>query len=303
MPEFALKWDGVKLAGTADSQTADVTYIVFDADDEPAAIAYVLANAPTTYSGIPITDMATADRLSERSWLVTVKFSTKVNDQKKEAKTAGGTEPVVGQNYEIEFSAECATETITKSLETLQVVMTAETLVNSKGETVTPTETDFKGNIQDDGEEVKGCEFPPPAHFQWTETHYIKNASVTDEYVRTLEEMLGMVNDQTFRQRDPGCVLFRKFSGKRKDTTSYAFSFTFESRRPTINETLPDPENYPHFVGVNAAGYDFLWFSRIKIVRQGEKRLTQVAVQLNVEKVAVRGDFTELGIGVAGLDP
>lgn len=302
MPSFVLKWDGVKLSGTADSQTADVSYIVFDADDEAAAIAYVLANAPTDYEGIPLTDMSTADRLSERSWVVTVKFSTKPGDQKKEAKTAGGTEPVLGENYEIEFSAECATETITKSLETLQVVMTSETLTNSKGETVTPTQTDFGGNIQDDGEEVKGCEFPPPPQFQWTETHYIKNESVNDEYVRTLEEMLGMVNDETFRQREPGCVLFRRFSGKRKDTKSYAFAFTFEFRRATVNKTLPSDE-LPHFVGVNADGYDFIWFSRMKIVRENEKRITQVAVQLNVEKVAVRGDFTELGIGVAGLDP
>lgn len=302
MPSLVLKWDGVKLSGTADSQTADVSYIVFDADDEAAAIAYVLANAPTDYEGIPLTDMSTADRLSERSWVVTVKFSTKPGDQKKEAKTAGGTEPVLGENYEIEFSAECATETITKSLETLQVVMTSETLTNSKGETVTPTETDFGGNIQDDGEEVKGCEFPPPPQFQWTETHYIKNESVTDEYVRTLEEMLGMVNDETFRLREPGCVLFRRFSGKRKDTTSYAFAFTFEFRRATVNKTLPSDE-LPHFVGVSADGYDFIWFSRMKIVRENERRITQVAVQCNVEKVAVRGDFTELGIGVAGLDP
>ncbi len=298
MPSIVLKWDGVKLAGTKDSQSADVTYIVMDADDEPEAISYALANAPTTYNSIPLTDIATADRLSESAWLVSVKFSTKLADQTKDAKTAGGAEPVVGVNYEIEFEATAGTVHLTRSLSTKQVVMITDEIGDPAA---VPTEVDFNGNINDTGDAVEGCDFPPEADFKWSETHYIKTESVNDEYIRTLEEMAGKVNDETFRNREPGCVLFRGVSGKRKDTTSYAFTFRFESKRPLVNANLPS-DDVPSFAGVNADGYDFVWFRRVPVKDENGKRIIQRAVQCNVEEVAVRGDFSELGIGVSGLD-
>lgn len=298
MPSLALKWDGVKLAGTKDSQTADVTYIILDADDEPEAISYALANAPSTYNSIPLTDIATADRLSESAWLVTVKFSTKLADQTKDAKTTGGAEPTVGVNYEVEGQITFGTIHITQSLRTKQVVMITEAIGDPAA---VPTEVDFDGNINDTGDEVQGVDFPPEPDSEWTETHFIKTESVNDDYIRTLEDMKGMVNEETFRNREPGCVLFRGVSYKRKDTTSYSFTFRFETKRPVVSENLPSDDR-PLFAGVNADGYDYIWFRRVPIKDANGKRLIQRAVQCNVEEVAVRGDFSELGIGVAGLD-
>lgn len=291
------KWDGVRLIGAKDSQVADVTYIVMDVASEVDAIQAALVEAAASYNNIPVTDLSTADRLSERSWLVNVKFSTKLSDQPKQSKETSATEePVEGVNYEIEFSAQAGTVHLTQSIRTKQVILITEKVGEPPNDAV-PTEVDFDRNINDTGDEVQGIDFPPEAQMEWSETHFLRKESVNDEYVRTLEEMCGMVNEQEFRLRPPGCVLFRGIAGKRKDTKSYAFTFKFESRRPLINATKGG------FTGINADGYDVLWVRRIPVKAANGKRIIQKAVQMNVEEVAVRGDFRELGIGVKGLDP
>lgn len=296
MPSVFPKWDGVRLTGTKDSQVADVTLIVMDVLDEPAAIQAALAYAANGWGLIPLTDMATADRLSETAWLVNVKFSTKLSDQPKESREASkNAEPQEGVNYEIEFQASAGTTHITQSIRTKQVIMITDKVGEPPNDAV-PVQVDFDRNINDTGDEVQGVDFPPEPQSAWKETHFIKTASVNDEYVRTLEEMVGLVNEQEFRNRPPGCVLFRGISGKRKDTKSYAFTFEFEARRPLINATKGP------FVGINADGYDVLWVRRIPVKASTGKRMIQKAVQMNVEEVAERGDFRELAIGVKGLD-
>lgn len=292
MATAQIKWDGVKLSGTRDSQTAEVVYVVDEAADESEAITYALSIAPTTYAGIPITDLATSDRLAEEMWLVSVKYSTRQADQPKDAREASSSsEPDEGVNYELEFECQAGTVHITRSLYTLDSALTTDTIAD-----YTPTIIDFSNNINDTGEEVLGIDFPPEADFKWSETHYILNDSINDGYIRTLRRMAGKVNDQEFRKCEQGCVLFRGVSGKRKDTTSWALTFRFEYIAPSNSEEVPG------FDPISKDGYDIVWFRRVSVPDSSGKRIIQKAVQLNIEQVAERVDFLDLGIGELGLD-
>jgi hypothetical protein len=157
------------------------------------------------------------------------------------------------------------------------------------------------GAIGVDGDSVNGVDVIIP-QLTWTETYDVPNQYVTTDYIKALSKATGTVNDATFRTFAAGEVLFAGASGSQqwdsdKGDGPWSLSYKFvQSPNYGTGKTLP-ALTIGSITNIAKDGHDYLWVRYEDSV--ASNALIKLPKAVYVNRVYRRGDFSQLGIGVA----
>ena len=158
---------------------------------------------------------------------------------------------------------------------------------------------DMKGAINADGDNVQGVDIIIPS-LQWSEKYDIPSTYVTANYIKTVAQLTGCVNEIAFRTFAPGEVLFMGASGSQEWDTEkgngpWSLTFKFAASPNAGNGQTYPPLNIGDIEGIAKDGHDFLWV-RYKKAKK-EKVIINEPEHVYVNKVYRRASFAYLGIG------
>lgn len=88
--------------------------------------------------------------------------------------------------------------------------------------------------IEWDGQRANGTEVTIP-QFRWSETHYIPDAIVTEVWKENIARATGAVNNQVFRGKQPGEVLFLGIEGSKRGRGDWPFTFYFDASQNIVD--------------------------------------------------------------------
>jgi hypothetical protein len=250
--------------------TAEIPYFVFEVDDEDAAIAFALDNVPSAYNGIPLESIEIDERISLNVFKVSAQYKAGFDENT----VSGDKEP----DPVYSFDTGGGTQHLTQSLKTV-----------AKHPATAP---DYSGAIGYDGENVNGIDVTMPV-MNFSETHYLKPSKVSTKYKKTIAELTGSVNSNSFKGYSEGEVLFLGASGSRRgdsrsDLWEVTYKFAVSANRKDIK--------VGDLTVTEKKGWDYLWVRYADDVKD-KKTLVKKPSAAYVEKVYERKDFGQLGIG------
>lgn len=247
----------------AESPSADLEFMVLGTEDEVEVKALVEATIPAIYAGL-VFQSYHIEHQGGGVWEVSARYG------KKEPKEPG--------ESSFSFDTGGGTQHTTQSKET----------VNSYG---LPDEEppDFKGAIGVSNDSVEGTDITIPV-YNFTETHYIPVALITQEYKKKLFELTGTVNDAPFKGFEAGEVLFMGASGSQRGKDDWEITYRFAASPNAEDLTIGDIEE------IEKGGWDYLWVRYADA--EDENTLVKQPVAVYVERVYDESDFSLLGIGV-----
>lgn len=250
-------------------------YMVTGTNDENAAISAVEAIAPATYTvstGILVPGDVDPRFLGHEAWMISVNYISKEKKDEKEEKPPGeGT---------FAWDTTGNTQHITISKETLDSTSTS----------LTEAPFDFARAIGVNGDSIDGVDVVVPGlqlQIDWT----LEQASVTMDYVRTIRDLTGTVNNATWKGWAAGELLFLGSSGKESTNGSVSATFYFLASKNTDAVDLP-----PDMIDTLAKkGHEYLWLYFRAEDDAGS--IIRTPAFAYIERVYDEADFTALGIG------
>lgn len=130
--------------------------------------------------------------------------------------------------------------------------------------------------------------------YQFSETHYLPAAVVTNPYKGALFYLTGKVNRSSFRGCAPGECLFLGASGARRqlgDQGDWEITFKFAASPNAVNLQIGA------ITGINKQGWEYLWVRYEDAEDEAANVLVKKPTAVYIEKVYEDGDFSVLGIG------
>lgn len=198
------------------------------------------------------------------------------------------TGPATGQStYSFDFSGE--REHVEHSIKTRHRYK----LIHPDGSQTNPPNVQ---GIGDQGDRVEGVDIYVP-RYDWTETHYLPEAYVTQAYKTSLFRTCGKINGDPFRGFERGEVLLMGATGQwRPEHEDYRMAFSFSARenRNDLGITDTDGTKYGDVV---KGGWDYVWFRYTTNEDADSGELRQWVTGVYVEQVYRYADFSVLGIG------
>jgi len=240
--------------------SAEIPYIVFDADDEAEVKNACDAEIPDEYGDLRLKEVQIEER-------VTASY------RKPSWSWPGGATP----DSRFAFDTGGGTQHITQSIETL-------------GRYGPKASTKLGGAIGFDGKSVQGVDITVPV-FSFSETHYFTDDEITGDYKRALFDLTGRYNGDTFRGFAAKEVLFLGAAGSRQgdDTDDlWEISFRFAASPNRSDLTVGEVG------GIAKGGWDYMW---VQYADEDTQQLVKAPVAVYVERVYYAGDFSQLGIG------
>jgi hypothetical protein len=170
------------------------------------------------------------------------------------------------------------------------------------------------GAIGVDGDSVQGVDIVTPA-LQWTENYDVPAAYIDTNYVKSLANLTGTVNDAPFRGFPAGEVLFVGASGSQdwdeeKGDGPWSLSYKFvQSPNAGLNtaanvtgptgptDTLP-ALTIGSVTGIEKRGHEYLWVRYEDAVNNISGQQVKRPRYVYVNPVYRQEDFSALGIGV-----
>lgn len=147
---------------------------------------------------------------------------------------------------------------------------------------------DFKGAVGVNSDSVEGTDITVPV-YNFTETHYIPVALITNAYKGILFALTGRVNILPFRGFTAGEVLFLGASGSQRGQEDWEITYRFAASPNAINLTVGD------ITGIAKEGWQYLWVRYEDA--EDEHTLVKHPSAVYIEQVYLYGDFSLLGIG------
>jgi hypothetical protein len=268
MPVVEELFDG-RTEVISDKPSAEIPYIVRQAEDEDEVKAAALAATPWYYAGLPRRSIELAERINEDTWRVTVRYEKPDNNDQQQQQNAP--EPVVS------FDTGGGTQHITQSLDTRSKYGPAAT-------------DELGGAIGYDGENVGGVDITVPV-YNFTETHYLPDAVVSMAYRGILFRATGTVNLDPFRGFAPGEVLFLGASGSKRGEEDWEITFKFAALPNRMDIMVGD-------IGpITKLGWDYMWVQYAPDVDEDKKQLIKKPVAVYIEQVYEESIFLLMGIG------
>ncbi len=152
------------------------------------------------------------------------------------------------------------------------------------------TAPDFKGAIGVTNDSVEGVDITVPV-YQFSETHYLPDETVTPAYRLTLFQLTGRVNAGAFKGFNAGEVLFLGASGSRRGYGDWEITFRFAASPNVSNLTIGD------ITGIDKKGWEYLWVRYADSEDAAAKALVKKPLAVYIERVYDNGDMSLLGIG------
>lgn len=257
-----------------DNAGRELVYTIFGTEDETVVQSLLLSASFTVYLGL-LRESIEAEPLGNGVWKGYVRYTTFEDDNEYTFEIGGGTRK------------------ITQSLGTVARY--------APPGLVAP---DFQGAIGVSEDKVEGCEVPDNKS-EFSETHRLADAAMTNDYKRTLRSLVGCWNEAPFRHCDPGECLLLGVSGSKRGDELWSLTFKFaESPNATGLEIGADIAGYYGYgaggviTGIDKLGWDFLWVRYADYYDIAGNALVKRPVAAYVERVLLPGDFSQLGIGV-----
>ncbi len=264
MPVVILeKYSSRQATVSAESPSADLEFMVLGTEDELEVKVLVEATIPVLYAGL-VFQSYHIEHQGGGVWEVSSRYG------KKEPKEPGASS--------FSFDTGGGTQHVTQSKETVQRYGVSNL-----------TAPDFKGAIGVANDSVEGTDVTVPV-YNFTETHYIPVALITQAYKKKLFELTGAVNDAPFKGFDAGEVLFMGASGSQRGRDDWEITYRFAVSPNAEDLVIGD------IAGIEKRGWDYLWVRYADA--EDENTLVKQPVAVYVERVYEEGNFFLLGIGV-----
>lgn len=249
----------------------EIPYLVFEAEDEAAALGAVRVAAEKQIENLVLRTVELSERVNQSIFKVTAGYEPLVFDTGD-----GGSENEPSFN----FDTGGGTKHITQSLQTIG--------------RFPATAPDFSGAIEVDNEgNVNGVDIAMPV-MNFSETHYFSPGRVSTSYKKRVADVTGCVNSGNFKGYAAGEVLFLGASGSRRGKHSrdyWEISFKF-AVSPNVSNLRVGPLTVS-----SKKGWDYLWVRYADDVSTDRRALIKKPVAAYVEKVYEQADFGGLGIG------
>lgn len=136
---------------------------------------------------------------------------------------------------------------------------------------------------------VEGVDVVVP-EFNYSETHYIAAATVTNAYVQTLKALVGTVNDAPFKGFAAGEVLFLGARGSRRGPADWRIDFLFKIEKNVTGVSIGA------ITGISKKGHEYLWVLYEDAVDTAAKMLVRKPQIVYVEQVYETADHSLIGI-------
>lgn len=251
------------------SPSVELRYWIKGTDDDLAARAALEAEAPTDYDGLVRQDVQIEPQGPDL-WDGTVRYG---------AASFGG--PQTGESV-FSFDTGGGTRHITQSLQTIL-----------RKAPPGKTAPDFKSAIGVTDSGVEGVDIVVPV-YNFSETHYLPESQVTQNYKLTLFGLTGKVNSGSFRGFAAGEVLFLGATGSKRvapgGTQDWEVTFRFAASPNATNLKVGD------ITGIAKKGWEYLWARYGDRTDDEAKALVKRPIAAYVEKVYESGNFAGLGI-------
>ncbi|MCY3019526.1 MAG: hypothetical protein NTW87_10930 [Planctomycetota bacterium] len=240
----------------AERPSAEFLYMAHGCVDEAEVRTLALNGSPATYNGMVKRTVEIAERLSNDTWKVVVRYDAPtVNDEQQP-------EPVTS------FDFTGGTQHITQSLATV-------------GRYGPSASAQLGGAIGYDGENVAGCDITVPV-YNWQETHYLSDAQLNQWLYYALT---GSVNNAPFKGFAAGEVLFLGASGqKRGQDGKWEVTFKYAASPNMVNIQVGS------IMGIAKKGWEYMWVqyaddvdatAKVKIKKPTAVYIEQVYEMLN----------------------
>jgi len=258
---------------TGPRRSVTLHYTLVGTDDDETARDYLLANTSTTYDNL-VRDECTLEPV-----MVDTVNGTGIWDCRVRYVQPRFNVPEVGESS-FSFDTGGGTQHITQSLDTARYVASG-------------TAGNHKGAIGVAGENVEGVDIVVPV-YNFSETHYLANATVDDAYKLVVFGLTGKVNVAAFKGFAAGEVLFLGASGSQRGTEDWEITFQFAASPNATGLTIGDITNPPD--GISKKGWEYMWVEYKDVIDETAERKVKQPVQVNIEQVYESGDFSGLEI-------
>ena len=237
---------------------AELRYVIQGTDNDTTVRALLEATSPATYLGLKRNEV-TFEPLGGDVWDCTARYSLK-------------------EEAQFTFDTGGGTQHVTQSLGTV-------------GRYAAPGEIapNFFGAIGVNEDQVAGTDIAVPV-YNFTETHYISNAIVTENYKLALFQLTGRVNDAEFKNFAKGELMFLGASGSRRGKNDWEITFRFAASPNVANLTLGE------MTGIQKQGWHYLWVRFTDDEDINAHTLIKRPISAYVEQVYQYGDFDLLGL-------
>lgn len=140
------------------------------------------------------------------------------------------------------------------------------------------------------GDNIEGVDITVPT-YNWSETHYIATAYVTQAYRLTLANLTGHVNMAPFRGFAGGEVLFLNAQGAVRGEDDWEISYRFAAqpnRSGIVVGTI---------TGITKRGWEYMWVQYLEEKDAAAKAAVRRPKSVYIEQVYYEADFALIGIG------
>jgi hypothetical protein len=127
--------------------------------------------------------------------------------------------------------------------------------------------------------------------YNFSETHILANATVTNTYKGKLAALTGKTNNAAFKGFAAGECLFLFASGSKRGKGDWEISFRFAASPNKTGLTVGD------ITGIAKKGWEYLWVRYEDSVDVTAKALVKKPLAVYIEKVYDEGSFADLAIG------
>ena len=252
----------------------EIPYIVFEADNEGAALSAARSKAAgESFEDMELDGVEVTERVNKDTWKVKAIWKSEGEEEE--------------DDDDEEESSSFAFDTGGGTMHRNQSLKTVSKVPNDA--------PDFNGAIEVDNEgNVNGVDVTMPV-LNFTETHTMNGSRVTTSYKKNIAALTGSVNSSGFRGFSAGEVLFLGASGtKRSKKANAPWEITFRF--------AVSPNQSGLSVGKlkvsQKKGWDYLWVRYADKVSQNKKNLIKEPVAAYVEQVYPYGNFGNLGLGM-----
>ena len=257
---------------TGEKPTVVLHYQLAGVADDATVKSLLESSTPATHGGLD------RDRITFEPVWVDTEAGDGLWDARVHYAASDDREPQTGDSS-FSFDTGGGTQHITQSIETIDTHVPAGAEV-----------PDFKGAIGVTHDSVEGVDITAPV-YNFSETHYLADATVTTAYKGTLFGLTGKVNDASFKGLAAGECLFLGASGAKRGADDWEITFRFAASPNKTGITVGD------ITGIDKKGWEYLWVQYEDRKDPNAKVFVKHPVAACVEKVYEEGDFSDLGIG------
>lgn len=243
--------------------------IVFDQDDETAAIQKAKDTLPVKKEGLKLSMIEATERINESTYKVRATYQEDLEKERDETDA----------ERSFTFDTSGATVHITQSKTT---------------EAYPPTAPKYNGAIGVDNDgNINGVDITVPT-LNFTETHILNHSKVNTRYKQKVAYLTGKVNNSRFRGFDAGEVLFLGATGSRTGTEKddpWEVTFRFAVSENSLNL------NVGGIIVPKKRGWDYMWVRYADTLANDKKSVVKKPVAVYIEQVYEKEDFGKLGLG------